>query len=113
MTKITFSDDDLVLVDTLYNLPLFMVCFVSEQKVNRIQVDDGSRFNNLLIRKIKELRISTIDLTESLSMIQGFNQEGQRAIVVKVALTIGELQSSIWLHVIDAKTSYNILLDRP
>ncbi|KAL3365308.1 hypothetical protein AABB24_010450 [Solanum stoloniferum] len=47
-------------------------------------------------------------------MIQGFNQGGQRAIgAVKIDLTIEELQSSVWLHVIDAKTSYNILLGRP
>lgn len=29
------------------------------------------------------------------------------------SLIIEELQSSVWLHVIDAKTSYNILLGRP
>ncbi|KAH0665037.1 hypothetical protein KY285_026243 [Solanum tuberosum] len=47
-------------------------------------------------------------------MIQGFNQGGQRAIgAIKIDLTIEELQSSVWLHVIDAKTSYNILLGRP
>ncbi|KAH0665732.1 hypothetical protein KY285_026938 [Solanum tuberosum] len=114
MAKITFSDDDLMFGDTFHNRPLFMVGFAREKRVNRILVDGGSGINILPIRTIKELGISTADLTDSLLMIQGFNQGGQRSIeTVKIDLTIRELQSSVWLHVIDAKTSYNILLGRP
>ncbi|XP_070006610.1 uncharacterized protein [Nicotiana sylvestris] len=47
-------------------------------------------------------------------MIQGFNQEGQRAIgAIRLGITIEDMQSSAWLHVINAKTSYNVLLGRP
>ncbi|KAH0754816.1 hypothetical protein KY290_025086 [Solanum tuberosum] len=114
MAKITFSDDDLLFDDTFHNRPLFMVGFAREKRVNRILVDGGSGINILPIRTMKELGISTTDLTENRLMIQGFNQGGQRSIgTVKIDLTIGELQSSVWLHVIDAKTSYNILLGRP
>ncbi|KAH0636782.1 hypothetical protein KY285_036491 [Solanum tuberosum] len=113
MAKITFSDDDLLFGDTFHNRPLFMVGFSREKKVNRILIDGGSGINIILIRIMKELGISTADLTDSRLMIQGFNQGGQRSIgTVKIDLTIGELQSSMWLHVIDAKTSYNILLGR-
>ena len=53
------------------------------------------------------------NLTDCRLMIQIFNQGGQRSIVtVKIDLTIGELQSTMWLYVVDAKTSYNILLGR-
>ncbi|XP_070055284.1 uncharacterized protein [Nicotiana tomentosiformis] len=53
-------------------------------------------------------------LLESRVMIQGFNQGGQRAIgAIRLGMTIKDMQSSAWLHVIDAKTSYNILLERP
>ncbi|KAH0714900.1 hypothetical protein KY284_007805 [Solanum tuberosum] len=114
MAKSTFSDDDLLFGDTFHNCPLFMVGFAREKRVNRILVDGGSGINILLIRTMKELGISTEDLTDSRLMIQGFNQGGQRSIgTVKIDLTIGELQSSVWLHVIDAKTSYNIFLGRP
>ncbi|KAH0720373.1 hypothetical protein KY285_005175 [Solanum tuberosum] len=114
MVKITFSDDDLLFGDTFHNRPLFMVGFAREKIVNRILVDGGSRINILPICTMKELGISTADLTDSHLMIQGFNQGGQRSIgTVKIDLTIGELQSSVWLHVIDEKTSYNILLGRP
>ncbi|KAH0761501.1 hypothetical protein KY290_017574 [Solanum tuberosum] len=112
--KITFSDDDLLFGDTFHNRPLFMVGFAREKRVNRILVDGGSGINILPIHTMKELGISTTDLTDSRLMIQGFNQGGQRSIgTVKIDLTIGELQSNMWLHVIDAKTSYNILLSRP
>ncbi|KAH0712097.1 hypothetical protein KY289_008056 [Solanum tuberosum] len=114
MAKITLSDDDLLFGDTFHNCPLFMVGFACEKRVNRILVDGGSGINILPIRTMKELGISTEDLTDSRLMIQGFNQGGQRSIgTVKIDLTIGELQSSVWLHVIDAKTSYNIFLGRP
>ncbi|XP_070034861.1 uncharacterized protein [Nicotiana tomentosiformis] len=54
------------------------------------------------------------ELSESRVMIQGFNQGGQRAIgSIRVRITIEDMQSSALLHVIDAKTSYNVLLGRP
>ncbi|XP_060194933.1 uncharacterized protein LOC132624123 [Lycium barbarum] len=63
---------------------------------------------------MKELGITTEELSESRLMIQGFNQGGQRAIgAIKVDITIEDLRSSAWMHVIDAKTSYNMLLGRP
>ncbi|KAH0685749.1 hypothetical protein KY285_019065 [Solanum tuberosum] len=114
MAKITFFDDDILFGDTFHNRPLFVVGFAREKMVNRILVDGGSGINILPIRTMKELGISTTDLTDSRLMIQGFNQGGQRSIgTVKIDLTIGELRSSVWLHVIDAKTSYNIFLGRP
>ncbi|XP_070046882.1 uncharacterized protein [Nicotiana tomentosiformis] len=54
------------------------------------------------------------ELSESCVMIQGFNQGGQRAIgAIRLGITIEDMQSSAWLHLIDAKTSYNVLLGRP
>ncbi|KAH0702294.1 hypothetical protein KY285_016572 [Solanum tuberosum] len=76
-----------------------MAGFAREKRVNRILVDGGSGINILPIRTMKELGISTTELTNSHLMIQGFNQGGQRSIgTVKIDLTIGELQSSVWLH---------------
>ncbi|XP_075076820.1 uncharacterized protein LOC142163433 [Nicotiana tabacum] len=63
---------------------------------------------------MKELDISTEELSESRLMIQGFNQGGQRAIgAIKLEIAMGDMQSTAWMHVIDAKTSYNLLLGRP
>ncbi|XP_075092300.1 uncharacterized protein LOC142172552 [Nicotiana tabacum] len=91
-----------------------MVGYVLERRINRILIDDGSAVNILPIHIIKELSISTEELSESRLMIQGFNQGGQRAIgAIKLEIAMGDMQSTTWMHVIDAKTSYNLLLGRP
>ncbi|KAL0444584.1 UNVERIFIED_CONTAM: hypothetical protein Slati_2181100 [Sesamum latifolium] len=47
-------------------------------------------------------------------MIQCFNQGGQRAIgIIRMQLIMEDMVSTALFHVIDAKTSYNILLGRP
>ena len=54
------------------------------------------------------------ELSHSRLVIQGFNQGGQRAIgMIHLELIIGELTSNVLFHVIDAKTTYNMLLGHP
>ena len=113
-TKITFTDNDLLFGETLHNRPLYMVGHVLEKKINRILIDEGSGVNILPIHTLKELVITAGKLSESRLLIQGFNQGGQRSIgSIKLEIHMGDLRSSAWMHVIDAKTSYNILLGRP
>ncbi|XP_059288127.1 uncharacterized protein LOC132041429 [Lycium ferocissimum] len=113
-TRITFTDNDFLLGETPHNRPLYMVGYALEKRINIILINDGSGVNILPIRTMKELGITTEELSESRLMIQGFNQGGQRAIgAIKVDITIKDLPSSVWMHVIDAKTSYNMLLGKP
>ncbi|XP_070055657.1 uncharacterized protein [Nicotiana tomentosiformis] len=85
-----------------------------DERVNRILVDGGSSMNILPIRTVKELSIPMNELSESHVIIQGFNKGGQRAIgAIRLGITIEDMQSSAWLYVIDAKTSYNVFLGRP
>ncbi|XP_070008667.1 uncharacterized protein [Nicotiana sylvestris] len=91
-----------------------MVGYVIERRINKILIDDGYAVNILPIRIMKELGISTEELSESRLMIQGFNQGGQRAIgAINLEITMGDMQSTAWMHMIDAKASYNLLLGRP
>ncbi|KAL0305216.1 UNVERIFIED_CONTAM: hypothetical protein Scaly_2992100 [Sesamum calycinum] len=61
-----------------------------------------------------ELEIPIDELSNSRLMIQGFNQGGQRAVgIIRMQLTMEDMVSSALFHVIDAKTSYNMLLGRP
>ena len=60
------------------------------------------------------LQIATKELAQSHLMIQSFNQGGQQAIGrIFLELITGELSSNTLLHVINEKTSYNVLLGRP
>ncbi|KAH0685550.1 hypothetical protein KY285_016092 [Solanum tuberosum] len=74
---------------------------------------EGSGVNILPIHTLKELDITIEEFSESRLLIQGFNQGGQRSISsIKLEIHMEDLRSSAWMHVIDAKTSYNILLGR-
>ncbi|KAL0340150.1 UNVERIFIED_CONTAM: hypothetical protein Sradi_4531800 [Sesamum radiatum] len=114
ISTITFTDEDLLLGSKPHNRPLFVAGYVREQKVNRILIDGGSAVNILPLRILKELQIPMDELSNSRLMIQGFNQEGQRAVgIIRMQLTMEDMVSSALFHVIDAKTSYNMLLGRP
>ena len=54
------------------------------------------------------------ELLPSTLMIQGFNQGGQKAIrKIRLHMLIEEMESSALFHVIDAKTTYKLLIGRP
>ncbi|XP_021299514.1 uncharacterized protein LOC110428122 [Herrania umbratica] len=112
--EITFSDEDLLLGSTPHNRPLFVQGYSREQKINRIQIDDGSAVNLLPLKTMKEIGMPPNELSKSHLMIQGFNLEGQRAIgKVRLQLFIDDMESNPLFHVIDANTTYNMLLGRP
>ncbi|KAL0291098.1 UNVERIFIED_CONTAM: hypothetical protein Sradi_7034200, partial [Sesamum radiatum] len=114
MSTITFTDEDLLLGSKPYNRPLFVAGYVREQKVNRILIDGGSTVNILPLQVLKKVEIPVDELSNSRLMIQGFNQGGQRAVgIIRMQLTMEDMVSSALFHVIDAKTSYNMLLGRP
>ncbi|KAL0416579.1 UNVERIFIED_CONTAM: hypothetical protein Slati_3489800 [Sesamum latifolium] len=114
MSTITYTDEDLLLGSKPHNRPLFLAGYVRKQKVNRILIDGGSALNILPLQILKELRILIDELSNSRLMIQGFNQGGQRVVgIIRLQLTMEDMVSTALFHVIDAKTSYNMLLGRP
>ncbi|KAB5519780.1 hypothetical protein DKX38_024099 [Salix brachista] len=63
---------------------------------------------------MRELGISMDELFPSHLMIQGFNQGGQNAMgKIRLAMHMEDMESNALFHVIDAKTTYNMLLGRP
>uniref|UniRef100_A0A2N9G5F2 Uncharacterized protein n=1 Tax=Fagus sylvatica TaxID=28930 RepID=A0A2N9G5F2_FAGSY len=80
--KITFTDEDLLLGSKPHNRSLFVFGYIREEKVSQILIDDGSAVNIMSKVTMKRLGISTKELSKSRLVIQGFNQEGQRAIEI-------------------------------
>ncbi|XP_031127546.1 uncharacterized protein LOC116029639 [Ipomoea triloba] len=112
--EITFKDEDLLLGGAPHNRPMFVEGYTRGQKLKRILVDQGSAVNILSLRALKNLGGSSDELAQSRLMIQGFNQGWQRAIgIINLNLRVGGLSSSVVCHVIEARTSYNLLLGRP
>lgn len=106
--NIYFLNEDLLLGTKLHNHPLFVKCYIREQKVNRIIVDDGSVVNIMPLKTMKDLGIALGKLMQCRSMIQGFNQGGQRAIrKITLQMLINNIESSVLFNVIDNRTTYN------
>ncbi|KAL0411752.1 UNVERIFIED_CONTAM: hypothetical protein Slati_3764900 [Sesamum latifolium] len=111
---LSFTDEDLLLGFKPHSRPLFVLGFIQEQRVNRILIDGGSAVNIMPKTTMKKLGITSEDLSRSRLTIQGFDQGTQRAVgMTRLDLTVGELKASTLFHVIDARTSYNLLLGRP
>ena len=106
-SSIIFTNDDRLLGSKIHNRPLFVTGYIREQEVNRILINGGSTVNILPLKILKELRISLDELLPS-------NQGGQRAIgKIRLHMLIGEMDSSVLFQVIDAKTTYKVLIGRP
>ncbi|KAM2661513.1 hypothetical protein EV2_023811 [Malus domestica] len=111
---IHFTDEDLLLGSKPHNRHLFISGYVREHKVNRMLMDSGSAINIMPNLTMTTIGIKVDELSLSRLLIQGFNHRGQRAMgMVRMEMIIGELKSSTIFHVIDARTSYNLLLGRP
>jgi len=114
ITEISFNDEDLLLGSKLHNRLSFIKGYVDEKMVNRILVDDGSAVNMLPLKTMKELGISMDELFPSHLMIQGFNQKGQNDIgKIRLTIHMEDMKFNAFFHVIDVKTTYNMLLGRP
>ncbi|KAM2246208.1 hypothetical protein ACFXTI_007051 [Malus domestica] len=96
---IHFTDEDLLLGSKPHNRPLFISGYVREHKVSRMLVDGGSAINIMPKSTMTTIGIKVDELSLSRLLIQ--------------EMTIGELKSSTIFHVIDARTSYSLLLGRP
>ena len=93
-----------------HNCPLYVSGYAREQKIDRILIDGGSAVNILPKMTMRRLGLTMEELSHNRLVIQGFNQGGQRAIsMIYLELIIGELTSNVLFHVIDAKTTYNML----
>ena len=111
--KMTFANEDLLLGSKQHNRPLFVLGYTQRERVSRILIDNGSTVNIMPKGMMRHLRISMEELSKSQLVIQGFNQEGQRAIgMIRLDVTIDELKARPLFHVSDSKTSYNLLLGR-
>ncbi|KAG9458313.1 hypothetical protein H6P81_002821 [Aristolochia fimbriata] len=112
--SISFKEADMLLGEKSHNRPLFVSGAIKDRWINRILLDSGSAVNILPIRILKNVGLVANDFQASSLMIQGFNQEGQRALGMnKLELLIGDMTSHVLFHIIDARTSYNVLLGRP
>src|SRR5204862_5508906 len=79
-----------------------------------IQVDPGSALSIMPRRVMEHLSIPAHRLSATDTNIFGFNANSTRPMEkIKLRCQIGDLKTEVTVYVIDADTSYNLLLGRP
>ena len=111
---ITFGEEEILIGKEVHNRPLYVTGLVGNTTMNRILLDPGSTVNVLPLKTLHMMGMNVRQLTSSILTIHGFNQAGQRVMgTITLQMEIGELYSKAVFYVIDAPTSYNLLLGRP
>ena len=113
MPCISFSQEDMQ-VKGKHDRPLYFTGYIGSSEINRIQVDPGSALSIMPRRVLKHLGIPAHRLSATQTTIYGFNANGSRPLgKIRLKCQIGSLKSEVTCYVIDAETSYNLLLGRP
>ena len=96
-----------------HNRPLYYTGYIGSSEVSHIQVDPGSALSTIPRRVMQHLEIPTHRLSATQTTIYDFNANGTCPMgKIKLRYQIGDLKSEMTCYVIDADTSYNLLLGR-
>src|SRR5436189_5921138 len=88
--------------------------YISSTEITRIQVDSGSALSIMPRCVMEHLSIPAHRLSATDTNIFGFNANSTRSMgKIKLRCQIGDLKTEVTVYVIDADTSYNLLLERP
>jgi len=92
---------------------LYFTGYIGSSEMSRIQVDPGFALSVMPRQVMQYLGIPTHRLSATQTTIYGFNANGTRPMgKIKHKCQIGDLRSEVTCYVIDADTSYNLLLGR-
>jgi len=110
----TFTDEDMQLGSTDHNRPFYVIGIIGDKMINWILLDCGSAINLLPLRALRAIGITPNQLFPTLLTIQGFNQVRKKGLgIVALRVKLDDLYTDALSHIIDADTSYNVLLGRP
>jgi len=111
--SITFTPEDMLLKDNKYDRPLYNTGYIGSICTERIQVDSGSALSFILKRLLYFCSIPLSRLLTTTTTICGFNAESSHPLgKIHLRCQIRD-KSKVTCYVIDADTSYNLLLRRP
>src|SRR3954465_6203918 len=97
-----------------YARPLYFTGYIGSTEITRIQVDPGSALSIKPRRVMEHLSIPAHKLSATDTNIFGFNANSTQPMgKIKLRCQIGDLKTEVTVYVIDADTSYNLLLGWP
>ena len=101
----------MLLKDNNYDRPLYHTGYIGSSRIERIQVDPGSTLSIVPRRVMHFLGIPLHRLSMTIITIFGFNSGSSRPLgKIRLRCQIGDHKSEMTCYVIDADTSYNMLL---
>jgi len=110
---ITFTLDDMQ-VKGKHDRPLYFTRYIGLSEISHIQVDPEYALSIMPHRVMKHLGIPTHRLNATQTTIYGFNANGTHSMgKIKLKCQIRDLRFEMTCYVIDADSSYNLLLGRP
>src|SRR4051812_16603166 len=112
-TDIVFTPEDMQ-VQGRHARPLYFTGYIGSIEITHIQVDPGSALSIMPRRVMEHLFIPAHRLSATDTNIFAFNANSTRPMgKIKLRCKIGDLKTEVMVYVIDADTSYNLLLGRP
>jgi len=118
MPPITFTNDDFKGMDYWQDNPMVISVDIDRFTIRKTLVDQGSSGDIVYWKTFKAMRIPEAEMVPYDDHVVGFSGErvGTKG-YIELYTTFGQEKSCktirIWYLVIDANTSYNILLGRP
>jgi len=111
---ITFTPEDMLLKDNRYDRPLYYTGYIGSTHIERVQVNPGPALSIIPKRLLYFLGILLSRLSTTTTTIYSFNTENSHSLgKIRLRCQIGDLKSEVTCYVINADTSYNLLLRRP
>jgi len=111
---ITFTTENMLLKDNKHDRPLYYIGYIGSTCIARVQVDPGSALSIIPKRLLYFLSIPLYRLSATTITIYGFNAGSSHPLgKIRLRCRIRSLKSEVTCYVIDADTSYNLLLGRP
>ena len=108
---ITFTAEDMLLKDNKHDRPLYYTGYISSTCIERIQIDPGSVLSIIPKRVLYFLRILLNRLSAMTTTTYGFNAGSSHPLgKIQLRCRIVDLKLEVACYVIDADTSYNLLL---
>src|SRR4051812_3842839 len=112
-TDIVFTPEDMQ-VQGRHAHPLYFTGYIGSTEITHIQVDPGSALSIMPRRVMEHLSIPAHRLSATNTNIFGFNANSTRPMgKIKLRCQIDDLKTEVTFYVIDADTSYNLLLGWP
>ena len=107
---ITFTSNNMQ-IKRKHDRPLYFTWYIRSFEVNCIQVNSGSTLSIMPRSMMQYLGIFTHRLSTTQTTIDGFNANCTRPMgKIKLRCQIGDLRSEVTCYIIDAYTSYNLLM---